>query len=61
MEAVMNDRVRSYFDGAAAMAHLVGPVGAGLLATTLGYEAVIVLAAASIGVSLLASPLIAKG
>lgn len=47
-----------YFDGAAAMAHLVGPVGAGLLANALGYEAVIVFAAASIGLSLLVSPLI---
>ncbi len=56
--AYSKSRGLGYFDGAAAMAHLVGPVGAGLLANALGYEAVIVFAAASIGLSLLVSPLI---
>jgi len=56
--AVSKSRGLGLFDGAAALAHLAGPVAAGLLANRLGYEAVIVFAAVSIGVSLLVSPLV---
>lgn len=56
--AFSKSRGLGYFDGAAALAHLVGPAAAGLLANALGYESVIVFAAASIAVSLLVSPLI---
>lgn len=53
--ALSKSRGLGFFDGAAAMAHLAGPVAAGLLANHFGYEAILVFAAASIGVSLLVS------
>lgn len=58
--APSKSRSLGLFDGAAALAHLVGPVGAGVLANALGYESVIVFATASIGLSLLVSPFIYK-
>jgi predicted MFS family arabinose efflux permease len=54
--SVVKGRGLGYFDSAAAMAHLAGPVLAGYLATRYGYEAVIILATAGVGVSLLLSP-----
>lgn len=56
--AFSKSRGLGYFDGAAALAHLAGPVAAGQLANAFGYESVIVLASACIAVSLLLSPLL---
>jgi MFS family permease len=54
--ASSSSRGLGYFDGAAALAHLVGPVVAGVLANQLGYEAVLVFAAVSLALSLLFRP-----
>jgi len=54
--AVTKSRGLAYFDGSAALAHLVGPVVAGYLANVFGYESVLVLSAGTIAVGLLISP-----
>ena len=54
--AATKSRGLAYFDGSAALAHLTGPVVAGYLANSFGYESVLLLAAGTIAVGLCISP-----